>query len=272
MKPQLVPGTANGQARPAAISAALLIMVVTVLRAEVTLDGSFSPTLAGSVWTVAVQPGGKILIGGSFEAGAGAPRTNLARLNLNGTVDATFNPSLPSSVYSIHTQSDGGVLVGGGFAPAGIARLDSIGRQVSGFPAAPAYVSSPVPEVGGSILVFGGYKRIQRLDGNGELVASFPVPGWGEDQDVYVLAVQADGKILAGGEFGARGILRLNADGSPDTGFNPQWDGQKWVEALCEQADGKILIAGDSFPAGQSVPTSAGSTLMEQRTAASIRS
>ena len=66
--------------------------------------------------------------------------------------------------------------------------------------------------------------------------------------DVFSLAVQADGKILVGGDFHTLGgqprrrIGRLNADGSLDTGFDP---GADWfVRSLAVQADGKILVGG----------------------------
>ena len=36
---------------------------------------------------------------------------------------------------------------------------------------------------------------------------------------VFALAVEADGSVLAAGNFGGFGVLRLSADGSPDTGF-----------------------------------------------------
>jgi uncharacterized delta-60 repeat protein len=56
--------------------------------------------------------------------------------------------------------------------------------------------------------------------------------------------VQADGKILVGGEFTTprNYIGRLNADGTLDSGFNPGPDGN--VYSLAVQADGKILVGG----------------------------
>ncbi|MCX6878653.1 MAG: choice-of-anchor D domain-containing protein [Verrucomicrobia bacterium] len=75
------------------------------------------------------------------------------------------------------------------------------------------------------------------------------------NSSVHSLAVQADGKILVGGYFGAVGgvarnhIARLNADGSLDTGFNPDANAPSTgtlpsVDSLAVQADGKILIGG----------------------------
>ncbi len=65
----------------------------------------------------------------------------------------------------------------------------------------------------------------------------------GADNRVWVVAVQADGKILVSGEFTALGgggtgtterryIGRLNADGSLDTSFNPGANGEVRVMAL----------------------------------------
>src|SRR5437867_3888158 len=60
------------------------------------LDATFNPVLGGSpfstVFALAVQGDGKILVGGSFTSVNGTPTTNLARLNVNGTVDGTFTP------------------------------------------------------------------------------------------------------------------------------------------------------------------------------------
>ena len=65
--------------------------------------------------------------------------------------------------------------------------------------------------------------------------------------------VQNDGKIIIGGDFttvngvARKGIARLNADGSLDSGFNPgagvNTNGK--IYALGLQADGRIVIGGD---------------------------
>ena len=63
----------------------------------------------------AVQPDGKILIGGSFTTVLGVTRNNIARLNTDGTLDTAFNPNANSLVYSIAVQADGKILAGGDF-------------------------------------------------------------------------------------------------------------------------------------------------------------
>ena len=82
------------------------------------------------------------------------------------------------------------------------------------------------------------------------LTMSLPDPGFnpGASSDVFSLAVQADGKILVGGNFTTLGgqtrnyIGRLNADGTLDSGFNP--GASSSVYSLAVQADGKILVGG----------------------------
>jgi hypothetical protein len=75
--------------------------------------------------------------------------------------------------------------------------------------------------------------------------------------EVYCVAAQSDGKVLAGGSFtiiggqSRSGLARLNADGTLDAGFNPGVTGS--VQRIVLQADGKILVAGAfSILAGQS--------------------
>lgn len=74
------------------------------------------------------------------------------------------------------------------------------------------------------------------------------------DGNVYVLATQADGKLLVAGQFtslrpgvGASAIrnnlARLNPDGSVDATFDPNANGP--IRALVLQSDGRIVIGGD---------------------------
>src|SRR5262249_24070118 len=51
---------------------------------------------------IAVQADGKVLISGGFDRIDGVPRTNLARLNLDGTLDRSFVPA--AEVSSNFTQ------------------------------------------------------------------------------------------------------------------------------------------------------------------------
>src|SRR5207253_323237 len=65
---------------------------------------------------------------------------------------------------------------------------------------------------------------------------------------VWVASVQADGKVLIGGEFEfvngfpRKNIARLNADGSVDASWNPGADGT--VYALVSDASGNVYAGG----------------------------
>ncbi len=74
----------------------------------------------------------------------------------------------------------------------------------------------------------------------------------GADGSVVSMAVQADGKIVVGGQFTWLGGLsrtnigRLNGDGTLDMTFNPRAEGNQ-VFSLGVQADGKILVGRRNF-------------------------
>ena len=104
-------------------------------------------------------------------------RNNIARLNTDGTLDTAFNPNANDDVYSIAVQADGKILAGGVFNGA-----NSIGGQTR--------------------------NRIARLDATTGLADSFDPNA---NSIVYSIAVQADGKILAGGGFTSIG----GADAQP---------------------------------------------------------
>lgn len=73
------------------------------------------------VRAIALQPDGKILIGGEFVTLNSTSRPHIARLNPNGTVDTTFDPGVGANgpfypwVYSIAVQADGRPLIAGAF-------------------------------------------------------------------------------------------------------------------------------------------------------------
>ncbi|HUR45990.1 MAG TPA: delta-60 repeat domain-containing protein, partial [Candidatus Saccharimonadales bacterium] len=67
------------------------------LNTDGTLDPAFNPGTAvdvGFVTAIAVDPNGRILVGGTFNSSVYSNPANLARLNENGSVDSSFNPFL----------------------------------------------------------------------------------------------------------------------------------------------------------------------------------
>ena len=236
-----------------------------------TLDSAFNPGIGGGsypyVGSLAVQADGKILVGGWFTTLGGQTRSSLGRLNADGTLDSGFNPGAAApygaGVPCLAVQADGKILVGGYFTTLGrqsrpnIGRVNADGTLDTGFNAgADSGVESLAVQSDGKILVggwfttLGGQSRscIGRLNADGTLDTSFNPGAGGSYPYVGSLAVQADGKILVGGEFTTLGgqtrnyIGRLNADGTLDSGFNPGASNTPGCLAL--QADGKILVGG----------------------------
>ena len=218
---------------------------VARLNGDGSLDTTFSAGLGASetVWTLAVQPDGKVLIGGEFTSVNGFPRAYIARLNDDGSVDQTFNPTntLNGAVEAIAVASDGTIYVGGQFTTAGgvsrnaIARLLADGSLDTTFDPRTG-VNGPVyalalqadgrPVIGGTFdtVDLRSRRNIARLSTDGTLDTNFD-PGSGTDDSVYAITLQADGRIFIGGAFmhvnGTRrvGVARLFTDGKVDTGF-----------------------------------------------------
>ena len=241
------------------------------LNADASLDTTFVPGnsigLNSEVDAIAVQPDGKILIGGEFTTYQGFSRTRIARLNANATLDMSFVPGIGAEddVLSIVIAADGKIVIGGEFTgydtnlSPGIARLTSNGSFDPTFEVVEG-MSGAVRGVAiseGKILVAGDFfsynmvsrNAIARLNLDGSLDTTFN-PGTGANDDAFAVAVQADGKILLGGDFTnyngtARNyVARINPDGSLDMTFNPGMGANNPVRAILVQADGKILLGG----------------------------
>lgn len=138
---------------------------------DTSFDPGSGPRAAGFVTALAVQVDGKILLGGGFSTYNGVSRNRIARVNTDGSLDVTFDPGsgASSSVAALAVQADGKVLLAGFFTTYNV-----VSRS-----------------------------RIARINTDGSLDASFN-PGTGANNTVSALAVQADGKILLGGQFTRR--------------------------------------------------------------------
>ena len=189
---------------------------LAMLGPDGALDRTFTVAVgeyrySSEVHSLAVQPNGGVLVGGSFNRFGGRSCSNLGRLNADGTPDATFSVPADARVSCMAVQSDGMTLVGGWFT--------SLGGQAHNY--------------------------IGRLTSGGKVDAAFKA---GAGSTVNCLAVQTDGKILVGGMFTSLcgqprpHLGRLNADGSLDTTFGP--GAGNWVTSLAVQRDGRILVAG----------------------------
>lgn len=188
-----------------------------------TLDTAFNPSIDGAVNVVALQPDGKLVIGGTFTNVGGQVRNTIARLNADGSVDASFASTAPFfGVTGLAVQSDGRILALGS--------------------------GSGVPN------------RLVRLTANGAIDSTFnPAVGF-FNGPIGTFALQTDGKVVIGGSwnlvavtipagsFAPAYLARLNADGSFDPMFNPGPSGP--VTAIAVQPDARILVGGSFSSVG----------------------
>ncbi|HLP75977.1 MAG TPA: hypothetical protein VK327_03600 [Candidatus Paceibacterota bacterium] len=248
-----------------------------------SLDVTFDPTAMnqlsgltegdGTVYCLARQSDGKMILGGNFAAVNDRPRRGIARLNPDGTMDESFNPGygVDGAVQRVAVLPDGKVLIAGSFSNVngsqrdGIARLHSDGTVDACFRPAiqidqtAGLAATLCVQSDGKILIGGRFTRVcgmirlglARLNSDGTLDTSFDAGSVVDVPSVSEIAVQADGRILIAGHFTAsaynRPLARLMPDGSADPDFNvPTIEETSigWVHSVALDADGGILIGG----------------------------
>jgi uncharacterized delta-60 repeat protein len=144
------------------------LLALTCYASPGSLDPTFAPTVSGPVYATAVQPDGRILLGGAFTAVNGSSyRYHLARLFADGSLAPAFfnaGSGVSSTIWSLAVQTDGRIVIGGDFT------------SVNG-------TTRP---------------RIARLNANGTVDASF-VPTNTISSSVLAVAAQSDNKVIVGG-------------------------------------------------------------------------
>jgi uncharacterized delta-60 repeat protein len=196
------------------------------LNVDGSLDMSFDPGAGPdkSVAVLALQPDGKILLAGAFTTFNWENRSRLARLNPDGSLDSSFDPGAgpEKSVSALALQPDGRMVVGGQFFTFNglprnyVARLQTDGSLDMAFNPNLGLITAggvlaAQTQVDGKVVVAGEFTTAQginiaRLNADGSKDASFN-PGTGPSVPKYCcpwvlcMALQPDGKVLAGGDF-----------------------------------------------------------------------
>lgn len=127
-----------------------------------TVDTSFTQTVgtSGVVYAIAVQPDGKIIIAGQFNAVGGTTRVNIARLHPDGLLDTSFvPPALTGIVQTVALQPDGKMLVGGSFTNR-LARLNPDGSLDAGFNASSNNVVHSIRMHGAEAYIGGAFTQV----------------------------------------------------------------------------------------------------------------
>ena len=231
---------------------------VARLNADGTGDSSFAAAefLTNPVLSLVLQRNGKVLVGHE------GSNYGLTRLNADGTLDTAFNNNSEAAIASTEPfnsvrvtalleQPDGKVLYGG----ESLLRLNADGTLDNTFRSgAIGWVYCIARQPDGKLLV-GGYFHdaatnvssygLARLNSDGSLDSTFDRAA-GQDRLFFSIAVQADGKVLAGGASGLPHnscLIRMNSNGTLDSSFAPSIStGQ--AKAVVLQVDGKILVGG----------------------------
>jgi uncharacterized delta-60 repeat protein len=201
---------------------------------------------------VAIQPDGKILIGGYSATGNSSgysTRFLLARYNANGTLDTSFGNGTgrvitnvgigQCAVYGLALQADGKIIASG----------DASDGTSSGF-------------------------AVVRYNANGTLDTTFATNGitivqvTGASDIQPEVALRPDGKIVLAGMVDTErgwqnfdvGVVRLNPDGSLDTTFDGDGKSKQFISTITNAGvntrsmaltpDGGVLVGGTMYFAG----------------------
>ena len=231
---------------------------VVRLNADGSVDSSFSGDgkavidVGGNsdqATSMVVQSDGKVVLGGYSTNSGGNYDFSVVRLNADGSLDMGFSGdgkavidvggSRHDFAYSVVVQSDGKVVLGGYSTNSSYTNADY---------------------------------SVVRLNANGSLDSSFSgdgkavidVGGPAINDQATEMVVQSDGKVVLGGYSYDSGrsadfsVVRLNADGSQDTGFSD--DGKAVIDvggsrdivsSMVVQSDGKLVLGGNGGASGQ---------------------
>jgi uncharacterized delta-60 repeat protein len=179
---------------------------------------------------------GKVILVGKFNSFYGQTYNRIIRLNNDGFIDTSFDAQgasrgFDSEVFKVDVDNNGCYLVGGRFST----YKDANGTHFA--------------------------TNLVRIFPDGMIDPTFVSRGYGgsSGNPINAIAVQADNKILVGGEYTSYDsfpntvevgrISRLNADGSLDTNFNVA-DGQPGsasgnIREIEIRSDGKIIAVGN---------------------------
>jgi uncharacterized delta-60 repeat protein len=183
-----------------------------------TMSFNLGTVVKVTIYSIAVQQDGKIILGGIFDLYKGKTAISIIRLNSDGTPDSSFDTT------------------------------------TGGFDNEPSYIAL---QDNGKILVCGRFstykgitaKYIIRLNPDSTIDTSFN-SGTGLSSTPSTIVPQVDGKIILGGGFviyqgvSEKYIIRLNSDGSKDTSFNTGTGFDGSVASISVQPDGKIILSG----------------------------
>ena len=245
---------------------------LAMLNSNGTIDTFFRPQIFGTVTAVAVQPDGKILVGGYHLGVVGQTDATycLLRLESSGQKDSTYEGISNSlglvnqiQVYSVATNRFHARVTGSVPLPSNpetnqvVIWLDDTGRITHHRDLRAGTGLDSAIDSQGRLLLAATYISMEggRQQGllcyrsDGSLDPTF-TPGAGPNQELATLALDAQDRIYIGGSFTAYDgqpcgrVLRLKTDGTRDDEFHPDPGVSDRVFEVQALANGSVRIAG----------------------------
>lgn len=225
-----------------------------------------------AVLVLKIDTDGNLMVGGSFTGFYNSQEvTRVVFLNSDGTVKPEFDIGAgpaTASVLSLEFDSEGSWFVGGSFSvfdgqnQGKLAKINSEGEHDTSYLASGIGFDNSVltilPLDNKKTVIGGKFKKfntqpvfgVNCLLENGSNDPSFNVGSSGANNSVRTTALQADGKIILGGDFTkynditVNRIVRITPDGQIDNSFNTVEGFNGNVYSLAIQPDQKIIAAG----------------------------
>lgn len=256
------------------------------LNADGSLDFTFLSSQAGvkgEVFSLGVQPDGKVLVGGNYTEVNGVSRKCIARLNADGSLDRTYQEGMTGvsgPVYAIAVQPDTNAIIAGLFRSVNssnayhIARLTRDGSWDTNFAMAAILtnnsavigIRSLALQTDGRMLLGGDFwlaasgifNNIARFRTNGTPEGLLERPQ-GADAEVTALLLLNSTNVVIGGAFGTfngapRSYLARMAYDAPTVPLEIAVNNSdlRWTNDAVAPWRGMTFVAHDGSAAGQS--------------------
>ena len=243
------------------------------LKADGSNDPLFTSPLGSNpdVYDISKTADGKLVFVGSATIADGSggfvnggSNVYIARLNADGSYDPSWAVDNSDGFEGrwVRVLDDGSVLAVGDTGSKKWLADGSVDSTYNSFLLVGGSMRDVAITGDGAVVAVGSFthangvssKHIAKFAPDGTRDPAFPQGTSFDNNDVWAVAVQSDGKILVGGRFNAYNgdtsqprLTRLKADGTPDSGFSPGNLGSYYlvqVRSIALLPNDKIAVGG----------------------------
>ncbi len=213
--------------------------------------------ISGAVESLAVTPGGELIVGGSFTTAGSRPARRVARWN--GSTWQPLGNGVGDDVSNVIALQSGDAIISGAFVtPAlGITRWNATSGFSAFGPGIPRWVYAGAPLANGDFVIGGSFTPTRDFPGRGiarwnAATSTWSALGSGVSGTALALAALPNGQVIAAGAFSAIG-------GTPANNI-AQWNGSQWLplgagvagfpRTLAVLPNGELIVGGTFSQAG----------------------